>query len=391
MTTAFDLNSVRPPKPEDLRNTRHRSSPMDPRPHQGQLPSGRELSTRPAHATCASKTGLGRILGPAVDKSEVCEETSRLAHSPLKTVTEPATPRLVAGSAPKAGRARKSNARKGAISDGHAPNSRDESTPDALKELASKINAAHQQSVKHAAKANERAVEAGELLLQAKSRVQHGEWQPWLKKNITVSRRHAQRYMLLAEHRDELDRLNPGWMQEWSLGKALSRLTKKTADQEPEDEDRPTAVRKSVDNDSTAMTGDPTEAANSEAADEGNASSTSSETQEPQPAPDEPGNAGKIATAGVPATRGAIDTAFTPVALKKFRALEGLRVLKFQPASREQEAVDQLATNLVENARRLARNLGIRELAGFDPDVVALALVKRVIVAGQTSKLFQAG
>jgi len=63
--------------------------------------------------------------------------------------------------------------------------------------------------VKHAAvrQANVvgRAIKAGELLKEAKAKMSHGEWLPWLKKQCELSQRTAQRYMKLADDKPRLD------------------------------------------------------------------------------------------------------------------------------------------------------------------------------------------
>jgi hypothetical protein len=42
------------------------------------------------------------------------------------------------------------------------------------------------------------AIRAGELLLEVKQRVVHGQWLPWVAENVPLSARHAQRLMQLA-------------------------------------------------------------------------------------------------------------------------------------------------------------------------------------------------
>jgi hypothetical protein len=44
----------------------------------------------------------------------------------------------------------------------------------------------------------EHAITAGELLIEAKQQVKHGEWLPWLTENCEISERTAQAYMKLA-------------------------------------------------------------------------------------------------------------------------------------------------------------------------------------------------
>ena len=68
-----------------------------------------------------------------------------------------------------------------------------------LEHLAERINDAHREARYHASRAVERALEAGDLLLEVKSTLGHGEWLPWLAQHCPdVSRRSAQGYMRLA-------------------------------------------------------------------------------------------------------------------------------------------------------------------------------------------------
>lgn len=52
-----------------------------------------------------------------------------------------------------------------------------------IEVLIAKINVAHAEAQAYAGKAVERALNAGDLLLLAKSQVQHGQWQSWLKEH----------------------------------------------------------------------------------------------------------------------------------------------------------------------------------------------------------------
>lgn len=65
--------------------------------------------------------------------------------------------------------------------------------------VADAINREHDLAVRHASDAIEHARRAGELLLQAKSALRHGEWLPWLEANVRVSARQAQRYLAVAQ------------------------------------------------------------------------------------------------------------------------------------------------------------------------------------------------
>src|SRR5688572_32359582 len=71
--------------------------------------------------------------------------------------------------------------------------------------LAAEINAAHARAFGKAREALEHARRAGELLLQAKAAVGHGQWLPWLKTHCSsFSERTSQGYMRLAKHWDEI-------------------------------------------------------------------------------------------------------------------------------------------------------------------------------------------
>jgi hypothetical protein len=69
---------------------------------------------------------------------------------------------------------------------------------------AAEINAEHLAATGKAREAIEHARRAGEMLLDVKAGLGHGEWLPWLKKNITFSERTAQTYMRLATRWDQL-------------------------------------------------------------------------------------------------------------------------------------------------------------------------------------------
>lgn len=71
--------------------------------------------------------------------------------------------------------------------------------------LASEINAEHQACMQAAGKAIEHAMRAGDLLSEAKSKCQHGEWQEWLAQNFDASPRTARAYMRLAENRQTIE------------------------------------------------------------------------------------------------------------------------------------------------------------------------------------------
>lgn len=70
---------------------------------------------------------------------------------------------------------------------------------DTLDELASQINFAHDAAREAARLSVQHALTAGRLLLEAKTRVPHGRWIPWVEANCRFALRTAQAYMRLAE------------------------------------------------------------------------------------------------------------------------------------------------------------------------------------------------
>jgi hypothetical protein len=68
-----------------------------------------------------------------------------------------------------------------------------------LTATAAAINAEYALAVHHATTAIEHARRIGQLLLDVKASVHHGEFLPWLDANVEFSRRQAQRYMAAAQ------------------------------------------------------------------------------------------------------------------------------------------------------------------------------------------------
>ena len=66
---------------------------------------------------------------------------------------------------------------------------------DAMTSIIAEINNQHELAINAANQAVEHAKRAGELLLQVKAELPHGEFGKWLAENVTVSERQAQRYM----------------------------------------------------------------------------------------------------------------------------------------------------------------------------------------------------
>jgi hypothetical protein len=69
------------------------------------------------------------------------------------------------------------------------------------------------------------AIEAGQLLLEARATVRHGEWLSWLKKNCAMSERTAQNYMRLSKKTSTLAE-NPQRVADLTMRGAVALLAK---------------------------------------------------------------------------------------------------------------------------------------------------------------------
>jgi hypothetical protein len=74
-----------------------------------------------------------------------------------------------------------------------------------LTDLASRIKTEHAAVDAALKRSVEHAMSTGELLLEAKTQIKHGQWLKWLQENCGLSTRMAQNYMRLAEHRPEIE------------------------------------------------------------------------------------------------------------------------------------------------------------------------------------------
>lgn len=89
-----------------------------------------------------------------------------------------------------------------------------------LPALADQIRYEHEACEDDARSSLEHAIRAGELLIEAKERCDHGEWLPWLDE-IEVPQKTANNYMRLAANQPALANLGVG-----SITKALAALAK---------------------------------------------------------------------------------------------------------------------------------------------------------------------
>jgi Protein of unknown function (DUF3102) len=74
-----------------------------------------------------------------------------------------------------------------------------------LDDLAVRIRAEHEQVGAALRRGVEHALRCGDLLLQAKTQVAHGEWLPWLEEHCVMAERTAQAYMKLARNRSAIE------------------------------------------------------------------------------------------------------------------------------------------------------------------------------------------
>ena len=91
-----------------------------------------------------------------------------------------------------------------------------------LSQLAADINAAHEECAGAVRAGFAHAVRAGRLLLEAKARIPHGEWLPWVRRHCAFSERTAQAYMRVA--RGQLDATDPQRVARLSFRSALASL-----------------------------------------------------------------------------------------------------------------------------------------------------------------------
>jgi Protein of unknown function (DUF3102) len=74
-----------------------------------------------------------------------------------------------------------------------------------LPDLASRIRAEHEATSAALKTSVEHAMTAGELLIEAKALVKHGQWLPWLAEHCAISDRTAQLYMRCAKNRSAIE------------------------------------------------------------------------------------------------------------------------------------------------------------------------------------------
>ena len=107
-----------------------------------------------------------------------------------------------------------------------------------LSALAAKAERLHHQTYRWAAGAIYNAMRCGDVLIKAKGKLKHGEWEAWAQTNLTFGIRQAQKYMKLAENRVAVEaaKYEPGAYL--PINEALALLAKpKDISPEPEEEE----------------------------------------------------------------------------------------------------------------------------------------------------------
>lgn len=99
-----------------------------------------------------------------------------------------------------------------------------------LDDLAAEIRREHEACEQHARSAVEHAIRAGELLIEAKAQVRHGEWLPWLGVNFPGHYNLASAYMRLARNSQRV-------VNSSSLRAALKELAEPRADDDDESDE----------------------------------------------------------------------------------------------------------------------------------------------------------
>jgi Protein of unknown function (DUF3102) len=79
-----------------------------------------------------------------------------------------------------------------------------------LIDIAARIQVEHQAVAASLKRSIERAIAAGELLIEAKEQIPHGDWLPWLQEHCGVTPRSAQGYIRLARNRDKIELMRNG-------------------------------------------------------------------------------------------------------------------------------------------------------------------------------------
>jgi hypothetical protein len=93
-----------------------------------------------------------------------------------------------------------------------------------LTDLAARIRAEHGAAAVSLGDAARHAIAAGELLIEAKALVRHGQWLPWLRDHCSLSERTCQLYMRCAKNRAEIEAAKSAGVADLTLNEAAALL-----------------------------------------------------------------------------------------------------------------------------------------------------------------------
>jgi hypothetical protein len=93
-----------------------------------------------------------------------------------------------------------------------------------LADLAARIKAEHGACAAALHSSLQHALAAGDLLIEAKAQLRHGEWLPWLNENCAVSERMARLYMRLAANRETIEAKSATGVADLSIRGAIALI-----------------------------------------------------------------------------------------------------------------------------------------------------------------------
>jgi hypothetical protein len=103
-------------------------------------------------------------------------------------------------------------------------NTADLARSNSLVDLAARIKAEHEATAAALKDSVAHAMAAGDLLIEAKAQLAHGQWLPWLTEHCAISERTAQLYMRTAKHRTTIEARIRNGVADLSLNEATAML-----------------------------------------------------------------------------------------------------------------------------------------------------------------------
>ena len=101
--------------------------------------------------------------------------------------------------------------------------------------ISDKINIIHSEMTSHMTMAVKKAIEVGRLLTEQKEKLSHGEWIPWVDRNLTFGYSQATRYMKIFRERG-----NPNIELAQHLTQAIALIADPKEDDRPTEQENPT-------------------------------------------------------------------------------------------------------------------------------------------------------